>query len=103
MPCHHRLGSMGDPQSIDAVLLALRTNTNDARLQQKSLTELASLAVNAENQVKIAAAGGIEAVVCALASHKAVAGVQESGRGLLDHLGINAEVACLEGVVELVQ
>ena len=43
-----------------------------------------------ENQVTIAAAGGIERVVAAMAGHAGSAGVQEAGCGALWNLSVNA-------------
>ena len=51
---------------------------------------LKNQAANAENQVKIAAAGGIDAIVRAPDAHPADAGVGEKGCGALNTLADNA-------------
>ena len=43
----------------------------------------------AENQVKVAAEGGIGAIVAAMRGHAASAGVQEYGCAALRHLTVN--------------
>ena len=52
---------------------------------------LRNLAVNADNQVTIAGAGGIRAVLEAMGEHKEVAGVQEEGCGALGSLARNGK------------
>ena len=47
--------------------------------------------MNAENKVKIAEAGGIEAIVQAMGRHGEDKGVQEAGCGALGSLGWNAQ------------
>ena len=52
-------------------------------MQGNGCGALWNLAANTENQVKIAAAGGIEAVKRALKAHKDAAAVQEKGKQCL--------------------
>ena len=60
------------------------------RDQQNGCGALWELAVNAENRVAIAAAGGVEAVVAAMRAHAADAMVQQNGCGALASLAANS-------------
>ena len=60
-----------------------------ATVQEHGCLVLWYLAVNADNQVKVAAAGGIEAVLGAMRQHGAVASVQEQGCRALWNLTAN--------------
>jgi hypothetical protein len=67
---------------------SMGANRGVAGVQQAGCRALANLAHNnAGNQTRIAAAGGIEAVVVAMGAHRGVAGVQKQGCGALCRLG----------------
>ena len=50
-----------------------------------------NLAWNTDNQVKIAAAGGIESILNAMKQHAQHESVQENGCGALQNLSVNAD------------
>ncbi|KAJ1463788.1 expressed protein [Baffinella frigidus] len=54
-------------------------HASSAGVQEQGCGALLNLAVNAENQVAIAAQGGIAAVLRAMGAHASSAGVQEYG------------------------
>ena len=61
------------------VLEEMRAHRSDARVQERRCGALANVALNADNQVKITAAGGIKDVLEAMRVHRSHAGVQEQG------------------------
>ena len=72
-----------DHRGIDAVLKDMRQHPEDAKVQEKGCKALGSLAVNADNKVKIRAEGGVEAIVQAMGGHLGSEEVQEVGCGAL--------------------
>ena len=50
---------------------------------------MSHLAINDDNPVKIAATGGVEAVLVSMATHKGSAGVQHNACGMLGNLACN--------------
>ena len=69
----------------------MRKHKEHAGLQENGCAALWSLAVNADNQVKVAQAGGIEMVISAMKKHEGHAGVQEKGCAALWSLAVNAD------------
>jgi hypothetical protein len=96
------------PKDILNLTSAIGDSIADATRTAKLLEKLRNLARNnAENKERIAAAGGIDRVVQAMAAHVGVAGVQEQGCGALRNLAANAEnkkrIAAAGGIDRLVQ
>jgi predicted hotdog family 3-hydroxylacyl-ACP dehydratase len=71
---------------------AIGDSIADATRTAKLLEKLCNLAANnAENKERIAAIGGIDCVVQAMAAHIGVAGVQEQGCGAMFNLATNTK------------
>ena len=68
-----------DHRGIDAVLKDMRQHPEDAKVQEKGCKALMSLALKADNAVKIVAGGGVEAIVQAMGGHRGSEGVQRDG------------------------
>eukprot|EP00961_Rhodomonas_salina_P173541 2340404-Rhodomonas_salina.1 len=69
----------------------MKQHADSEGVQKHGCWALRNLAVNVENQVKIGAAGGIEAVVAVMKQHVKSEGVQEKGCGALWMLALNVE------------
>jgi hypothetical protein len=96
------------PTDIPSLTRALGDSIANASRTTELLEALWSLAANnAENEKRIAAAGGIDRVVQAMAAHVGVAGVQESGCAALWTLAANDEnkerIAAAGGIDRVVQ
>ncbi len=77
---------------IEVVISAMSKHEGHAGVQKKGCAALNTLAYsNADNQVKVAQAGGIEVVISAMRKHEGHAGVQEKGCGALHNLARNAD------------
>ena len=102
---------------IEAVVAAMAANKASAGVQEQAcgalrslagaqftcftgtkvqILTLRSLAVNADNQAKIAGVGGIDAVVAAMVAQKQVASVQEQACGALINLA-GTQFTCFTG------
>ena len=57
----------------------MKAHVGNAAVQEQGCTALRKFAIAAENEPKVAAAGGIEAVVAAMKAHAGVAAVQDNG------------------------
>jgi hypothetical protein len=79
---------MGD---FAGIVRSMRAHEGHAGVQEQGCVALCNLAGNADNQVKVAQAGGIEVVISAMRKHEGHAGVQESGCGALCILAYNAD------------
>ena len=67
----------------------MKQHPGQAGVQQQGCWALRNLGRDAENQVKIAAAGGIQVVVGAMTQHPGAAGVQQYGCWALCNLAVN--------------
>ena len=79
----------------------------DADVQKEDCWALGYFALHDDNRAKIAAAGGIEAVVWAMGGHRGDAGVQQWGCGALFNLAFNnadnrAKIAATGGIEAVV-
>ena len=82
----------GSASLLGRAVAVMSESISSADLQERACKMLWYLSwAQAENQVKIASAGGIEAVVGAMRQHLAVAGVQEQGCWALSNLAANAD------------
>ena len=75
-------GSQGD---FHGVIQLMQKHQNES-VQRKGCGALKNLASNADNRVKIAAAGGIESILNAMKQHAQHESVQEKGCGALGNL-----------------
>ena len=66
-----------DHRGIDTVLKDMRQHPEDAKVQEKGCETLQRLAQDADNQVKIGAGGGVEAIVQAMGGHRGSVAIQE--------------------------
>ncbi len=67
----------------------MQAHKTSAGVQEHACAALKNLAVNPDNQVAVAAAGGIVAIVAAMQAHKRSAGVQEMAGRALRNLAAN--------------
>ncbi len=67
----------------------MQAHKTSAGVQEQACGALKNLAVNPDNQVAVAAAGGIVAIVAAMQAHKGSAGVQEMAGRALRNLAAN--------------
>jgi hypothetical protein len=67
------------PAGIDTVLKDMRQHPEDAKVQEKGCNALTSLALDANNRMKIGAGGGVEAIVQAMGGHRGSEGVRREG------------------------
>ena len=80
-------GSAQGVERIGDVLAEMRSHKSDAGVQEKGCNALVNLAAgNADNKVKISAAGGIADVLAAMRAHRSHAGVQQHGCHALANL-----------------
>jgi dihydroorotate dehydrogenase len=70
----------------------MEAHTASALLQEKACGALKKLAVNDDNEVKIAAAGGIETLATAMETHQGSALLQQHACLALHSLAINARL-----------
>jgi hypothetical protein len=70
-------------------IYAMQAHKTSAGVQEQACAAMKNLAVNPDNQVAVAAAGGIVAVVAAMQAHKRSAGVQEMACRALRNLAAN--------------
>ena len=61
----------------------MRQHPEDPKVQEKGCNALTSLALDADNRMKIGAGGGVEAIVQAMGGHRGSEGVQREGCGAL--------------------
>jgi hypothetical protein len=78
-------------QNVPRIIEAMKKHEEDAGVQEAACRALWSMGVNADNQVKIAGAGGIEAIIRGMEQHGKHAGVQERACGALRIMGVNAD------------
>ncbi|KAK3239823.1 hypothetical protein CYMTET_50280 [Cymbomonas tetramitiformis] len=78
---------------VYAVIGALRTHAAHSGVQENGCRVLKNLAINKDNQVKVAAVGGIEVVIEALHRHRDHIGVQEKGCRALVNLAATPRTA----------
>ena len=71
------------PSPIAEILSKMRINERNANIQKEGLFELQNLAINENNRVTIAEAGGITTILSAMKTHSSNATVQEKGCGAL--------------------
>ena len=76
--------------NCNAVISDMQAHPSDARVQRNGCEALWKLAINSNNQVTIAAAGGIKAVIHAMLAHPSDAKVQENGCFALRNLADNS-------------
>ncbi len=92
---------------VEDVLAEMRRHPADVGVQEQGCGALWSLDVNADNKVKIAAAGGIADVLAAMRGHRSHAGVQEQGCGALFNLALHADnqvkIAAAGGIVDVLE
>ena len=88
-----RHARIGDGAQFKQETEGMDKHKEHAGVQEQGCGALWNLGVNAENQVKIAEAGGIEAMVEGMGRHTAHAGVQEAGCRALLNLGANERIA----------
>ena len=91
---------------VEDVLAEMRRHPADAGVQEQGCGALWSFNVNADNKVKIAAAGGVADVLAAMRAHRSHAGVQVQGCGALWSLaGNNADnkvkIAAAGGIADV--
>ncbi len=86
-----QLESLKPQADAPAIVQGMRAHSENAAVQQQACAALSSLAIKAENQVAIAAAGGIEAVLEGMKAHKEITNVQRSACGALSSLAINKD------------
>ncbi len=67
----------------------MQNHPADAKVQEVGCNALGKLAINDANEVRIAAEGGVGAIVKALQNHPADAKVQEAGCAALHNLTTN--------------
>jgi len=60
-------------------------------LQQRACAALWALAFTAENQAKIADAGGTDRVLASMAAHPSAEGLQQKACGALNNLALRAD------------
>ena len=78
-------------QNVPRIIEAMKKHEEDAGVQEAACGALGNVGVNADNQVKIAGAGGIEAIIRGMEQHRKHAGVQEEACRALRIMGVNAD------------
>ena len=78
-------------EDVPDIMREMKQYKQNAGVQEQGCEALGNLALNAENQVKIAEAGGIEAIMRGMEQHRKHAGVQEQGCRALKIMGVNAD------------
>ncbi|KAL7463602.1 hypothetical protein ACHAXS_003961 [Conticribra weissflogii] len=82
----------------DTIVVSMVVNPTDVEVQLQALVALKNLCVrDDENKVVVANAGGIDAVIGAMQSHRNEAKVQEKGSWVLGILGMNEDNKCYIG------
>jgi len=82
----------------DTIVVSMVVNPTDVEVQLEALVALRNLCVrDNENKVVVANAGGIDAVIGAMQSHRNEAKIQERGSWVLSILGMNEDNKCYIG------
>ncbi len=86
-----KIGALAKKGQVSAIVQGMLQYPGRENVQEAACRALWGLAVNADNQVKVAAEGGIRAILGAMQGHPASAQVQEKACGALLNLAVNAD------------
>ena len=84
-----KIGALAKKGQVSAIVQGMLQYPGRENVQEAACRALWGLAVNADNQVKVAAEGGIRAILGAMQGHPASAGLQEAACLALCNLALN--------------